>query len=209
VRTAIRPSASLAKRSMVAPERNRGKEGRTLAVARIRARHIALALVLVLIAPTAASAGSVWDPDDPPYGLDIRWVGAYVQRDGTMRVTMAFHTPVRLTWFNRGFFHEWRRVRVGFTDRQFPPFFFVLFFRNSGGGLSAEFCESGSSCSGHVPVSRPNRFTIRTIVPLFDRYGPGADGGTWRFRGTTTQAKGKPPSGRHPVIDQTGWGILT
>ena len=93
-------------------------------------RHIALALVLVLAAPTAASAGSVWDPDDPTYGLDIRWVGAYVQQKGTMRVTMAFHTPVRLTWFNRGFFREWRRVRVGFTDRQFPPFFFVLFFRN-------------------------------------------------------------------------------
>jgi hypothetical protein len=171
---------------------------------RSRLWAISLVLVLLIIAPTAALAGSVWDPNDPRYGLDIRWVGVYVQADGRMRVTMSFHTPVRLRWFNLG--DEWRNVYVGFTDRPIPPYYFVGFFRNRVGGLSAQLCESGSGCTAIVPVRRPNRFTIRARVDLFPSWGPGIG---WRFRGITTERKVKPPRHRPLVIDRTVWGTVT
>lgn len=86
---------------------------------RSRLRAVPLALALLMVAPSLASAGSVWDPNDPAYGLDIRWTGVYVQADGKMRVTMSFHAPVRLRWFNRS--NDWTRVFVGFTDRPIRP----------------------------------------------------------------------------------------
>jgi hypothetical protein len=175
-------------------------------VIRFRVRAVLLVFAVVLATPTSALAGSVWDPDDPGYGLDIRWVGVYEQLDGRMRVTMSFHTPVRLRWFNTGDLREWRRVVVGFTDRSIPPYYFVSFFRNWQGGLSAQLCEGGSGCTAVVRVRRPDPFTIRARVGLFPSWGPGIG---WRFRGITTEAQAKPPRVRPIVIDRSRWGIVT
>jgi hypothetical protein len=171
---------------------------------RSRLLAVPIALALVIVAPTAAVAGSVWDPNEPRYGLDMRWVGVYVQADGRMRVTMSFHTPVRLRWFNPA--DDWTRVYVGFTDRPIPPYYFLSFFRNRRGGLSAQLCESGSGCTAIVRVRRPDRFTIRARVGLFPSWGPNVG---WRFRGITTEASAKPPRHRPLVIDRTAWGKVT
>jgi hypothetical protein len=171
---------------------------------RSRLRAISLALALVIVTPTVALAGSVWDPNDPGYGLDIRWVGVYVQADGRMRVTMSFHTPVRLRWFNLE--NDWKRVYVGFTDRPIPPYYWVGFFRKRSGGLFAQLCEGGSGCTGIVRVRRPDRFTIRARVDLFPSWGPNVG---WSFRGITTKARPEPPRHRPLVIDRTVWGTVT
>lgn len=168
---------------------------------RSRLRAVPIALALLMVTPSLASAGSVWDPDDPSYPLDIRWTGVYMQADGKMRVTMSFHAPVRLRWFNRG--NDWSRVFVGFTNLPIPPYYFVAFFRNRAGKLRAQLCESGSICTAIVPVSRPDRFTIRARVESF---GPGAG---WRFRGITREADAEPPKRRPLVIDGTTWGVVT
>jgi hypothetical protein len=167
-------------------------------------RALALTLALLMSTPGVAYAGSVWDPDEPGYPLDIKWVGVYVQADGRMRVTMSFHAPVRLRWFNYG--NSWHRVKVGFTDRPFPPFFFVSFWRRWNGGLSAQFCEGGSGCTQIVSVTRPDRFTIRARVGMFDGYGPDVG---WRFRGITTEARPRPPRHLPLVIDRTIWGHVS
>jgi hypothetical protein len=171
---------------------------------RSRLRAVPLALALLMVTPSLASAGSVWDPDDPPYALDIRWTGVYEQADGKMRVTMSFHAPVRLRWFNRG--NDWTRVFVGFTDRPIPPYYFVAFFRNRAGRLRAQLCEGGSGCTAIASVSRPNRFTIRARIDLFPSWGPDVG---WRFRGITREAQPKPPKRRPLVIDGTTWSVVT
>jgi hypothetical protein len=169
-------------------------------------RALPVALVLVVVPPPiVAHAGSAWDPDDPAHHLDVRWVGVYMQADGRMRVTMSFYAPVRLRWFNddRG----WRRAYVGFSDRPaIPPFYFVGFFRDRGGGLSAQFCEGGSICSRVVRATRPDRSIIRATVDLFREYGPGVG---WRFRGITTGARAAPPRDLPRLIDRTVIGFVT
>lgn len=169
---------------------------------RLRLRAVPLALALLMVTPSLASAGSVWDPDDPAYALDIRWTGVYVQADGRLRVTMSFHAPVRLRWFNRG--NDWTRVFVGFTNLPIPPYYHFAFFRNRAGKLRAQLCESGSICTAIVPVSRPNRFTIRAKVK--SSFGPGVG---WRFRGITREAEAEPPKRLPLVIDGTTWSVVS
>lgn len=171
---------------------------------RSRLRAVPLALALLMVTPSLASAGSVWDPDDPAYPLDIRWTGVYVQVDGKLRVTMSFHAPVRLRWFNRR--NDWTRVFVGFTDRPIPPYFRFAFFRNRAGKLRAQLCEGGSGCTAIVSVSRPNRFTIRAKVGPLPSYAPGVG---WRFRAITREAKPEPPKRQPLVIDGTTWAVVT
>lgn len=166
---------------------------------RIRVLAVVLALGSIILGPIHAQAGSVWDPNEPGHRMDIRWVGAYQQADGRMRVTVAFHDRVRMRWFNvRG---PWNAtVTVGFThDRQIGAYFVVLFVRNRHGGLSAWLCESGSNCSGPVHVGRPDRKTIRARIMNFD-YGP-APG--WFFRGQTQTRD------LNKALDRTRWAIFT
>jgi hypothetical protein len=169
-------------------------------------RVLPLALVLVIVPPpTVAQAGGAWDPDDPAYHLDVRWVGVYVQADGRMRVTMSFYAPVRLRWFN--YSRGWRRAYVGFTDQPtVAPYYCVGFFRDRRGRLSAQFCEGGSICSPVVRATRPDRSIIRATVDPSREYGPGVG---WRFRGITLGARAVPPRDRPRVIDRTVLGFVS
>jgi hypothetical protein len=168
---------------------------------RIRVFAVVLALGSVILGPIPAHAGSVWDANDPGHRLDIRWVGAYQQADGRMRVTVAFYDRVRIRWFNGGRDPSKATLGVGFTDdyKRIGPYFFALFVRNRHGGLSVWLCESGSSCSGPARVGRPDGMTIRARIQNFD-YGP-APG--WDFRGLSQTKDLK------RVIDRTHWAVFT
>jgi hypothetical protein len=167
---------------------------------RLPVKAAAVLLSLIVLAPGPARAGSVWDPNEPGHRLDIRWVGAYQQLDGRLRVTVSFYDRTRIRWFNGGSpFHA--NLLVGFTDDRIiaPPFLFALFVRNRHNRLSAWLCESGSSCNGPVHVRRVDRDTIRARIPNPD-WGPAAG---CDFRGFSRT----PDS--NALIDRTRWAKLT
>jgi hypothetical protein len=158
-----------------------------------------LSLALALLPSTPARAAGVWDPNEPIHRLDIRWVGAYEQADGRLRVTIAFYDPVRLRWFDPPNFYRLSTLVVAFTpDRDERPFMFGMFARR-GDRLIAAMCESGSNCSGAV-VRRPNPFTIRAWFDAFD-VSPRAG---WSFRGMSWRE-----SGGVDLLDRTRWGTVT
>jgi len=176
-------------------------------MSRIRVLAVVLALGSIILSPMPAHAGSVWDVNDPGHRPDIRWVGAYQQADGRLRVTVSFYGRVRNRWFNRpvgvlaGLGPWSANLRVGFTDdRTIGEYWFALFQRTRHRGLIAWLCESGSGCSGPAHVGRPDRRTIRARIPTFTGFGP-APG--WFFRGVSRTHDLK------TVIDRTRWGILT
>jgi hypothetical protein len=156
-------------------------------------------LVFAALAPTPVRAASVWDPNEPIHRLDIRWVGAYEQADGRLRVTVVFYDPVRLRWFERLRFGTLSTLVVAFTpNRSEPPFMFAV-FGHSENGLVTAMCESGSNCGGGH-MTRPNRFTIRAWYEPFDVL-PRAG---WSFRGRSWRHSG----GVDP-LDRTVWGRVT
>jgi hypothetical protein len=159
-------------------------------------------LSVIVLAPAPARAGSVWDPDEPGHRLDIRWVGAYQQLDGRMRVTMSFYDRTRIRWFDEGIpiSHFDANVKVGFTDvRGSSPYWFVMFMRNQHDWLSAWLCESGSSCYGPFHVHRVDRDTIRARISS-PSFGP-APG--WYFRAFSFARDSL------ARIDYTRWARLT
>jgi hypothetical protein len=170
----------------------------------VRMKRVGLALVtlslaVTLLAVSPAHAGGAWDPNEPIHRLDIRWVGAYEQADGRLRVTITFYDPVRLRWFERLRFGSLSTLVVAFTpDRDQRPFMFGLFGRR-GDRLIAAMCESGSNCGG-ARVRRPNRFTIRAWFDEFDAL-PGAG---WSFRGFSWRG-----SGGRDLLDRTRWSTVT
>jgi hypothetical protein len=178
-------------------------------MSRIRVLLVVLALGSIILNPLPAQAGSVWDANDSGHRLDIRWVGAYQQADGRMRVTVSFYDRVRTRWFNRpsdplvGIPAWTANLRVGFAeDRAGGMYWFALFLRTRHDGLIAWLCESGSGCSGGTPshVGRPDSRTIRARIPTFDRYGPTRG---WFFRGFSRTHDLK------TAIDRTHWGVFT
>jgi hypothetical protein len=173
-------------------------------VNRFRVLTVAVTFAAVILAPTTAHAGGVWDPNEPGHRLDIRWVGVYRQADGLMRVTMTFYDPVRIRWFNPRTHPS--RVTVGFTDdpKKASSFWFVNFFRNRANRLSAQLCEGGSGCGNVAGVARPNAFTIRFWTPPFDCCAAG-----WSFQGITREARAARPGHYPPIIDRTKWGIVS
>jgi hypothetical protein len=141
--------------------------------------------------------------------MDIRWVGAYQQADGRMRVTVSFYGRVRNRWFNRpsrvqGFVDpSAANLAVGFTkDRTLDEHWAALFLRTRHKGLIAWLCEYGSSCSGPVHVDRPDRRTIRARLVEPPPSIPGPAPG-WYFRGISRTHDLK------TVIDRTHWGVFT
>jgi hypothetical protein len=166
-----------------------------------RAHRTALVLTLIglALAPRPAFAGSVWDPNEEGHVLDIRWVGAYVQADGRLRVTISFFDPVRVRWFNRA--RDWPRATV-FIDGAY----YLVFSRTSTGHLSAKLCEGGSGCTARVGVTRPTAKTIRAVVGLFPGYGPTFGSS---FHAVTREATAEPPRQRPLVIDRTAGARVT
>lgn len=160
---------------------------------------VTVSLALALLPMSPAHAGGVWDPNEPIHRLDIRWVGAYEQADGRLRVTITFYDRVRMRWFRPFDFGSLTTLVVAFTqDRDQRPFMFGLFFRHAG-RLKAAMCESGSNC-GRARITRPNPFTIRAWFEPFDvlpRAGWSFVGRSWR--------------GSHGVdpLDHTRWGMVT
>jgi hypothetical protein len=157
-------------------------------------------LSLIVLAPAPAQAGSVWDPNETGHQLDIRWVGAYQQLDGRMRVTVSFYDRTRIRWFSGGSPFN-ANLLVGFThDRNVtPPYWFALFVRNRHNRLSAWLCESGSGCFGPARVQRVDRDTIRARISNPD-YGPASG---WDFRGSSLTRD------THALIDRTRWARFT
>jgi hypothetical protein len=178
-------------------------------MSRIRVLLVVLALGSIVLNPLPAQAGSVWDANDSGHRLDIRWVGAYQQADGRMRVTVSFYDRVRTRWFNRpgdplvGIPAWTANLYVGFAeDRADGMSHFALFLRTRHDGLIAWLCEGGSGCTGRVHVGRPDRRTIRARFRAFpDGYGGPAPG--WFFRGFSRTHDLK------TAIDRTHWGVFT
>jgi len=165
----------------------------------IRALAVVVAVVSVAFLAVPARAGSVWDPNEPPRMLDIRWVGAYEQTDGRMRVTVSFYGRVHDRWFNSTTRGPANLV-VRFThDRAIAEYIFVLFMRTPRGHLVALLCESASGCGERTRVRRVDRDTIRTRVKNLD-FGP-APGWSFRARSLTHDLDTR--------IDQTRWGVVT
>jgi len=161
---------------------------------------VSLALALVVLAPLPARAGSVWDPNEPIHRLDIRWVGATMQADGRLRVTVTFYDRVRIRWFRHtdSFWPQRPSMVVGATtDRAIDPYMFAMFFRDQHGRLKAILCEGGSGCGPVTAVTRPNAITIRArfeLLPWFPTDG-------WHFRAWSANYRGE-------ILDRTGWGII-
>jgi hypothetical protein len=166
---------------------------------RLGSAIVIASLALVLLPATPARAASVWDPDDPIYRLDIRWVGAYEQADGRIRLTISFHHRVRLRWFEPLQMGTFSTLVVSFSaDRNQEAFTFALFGRENG-RLVAAMCEDQEGC-GRGLLRRPNRRTIRA---WFD---PGAltPHAGWAFR-----ARSWRHSGGVDPLDRTAWGMVT
>lgn len=155
-----------------------------------------MALAFVTLLPTGAQAASVWDPNEPTRRLDMRWIGAYVESDGQLRVTISFYHPVRLRWFDRLRDLELSSMVVLFADEAGgQPIWFAVFGKRDS-RLRAQLCESGSVCVEEARVTRPDRFTIRV------RFGRGLDGSAFRGRSTRGGWNGE-------ILDLTAWGIVT
>jgi hypothetical protein len=167
----------------------------------VRAHRTALVLTLIglMLAPGAAFAGSVWDPNEEGHVLDIRWVGVYVQADGRLRVTISFHDPVRVRWFNRA--GDWPRATVLLDGA-----YYLVFSRTRSGHLSAKLCEGGSGCTARVAATRPTTKSIRAVVDLFPGYGPTIGSS---FHAVTREATVEPPRRRPLVIDRTAGARVT
>jgi hypothetical protein len=156
-------------------------------------------LALTLFPASPARAASVWDPNEPIHRLDMRWVGAYEQADGRLRVTITFYDRVRLRWFDRSRSGTLSTLVIEFTpERDHRPFMFGLFARRRD-RLVAAMCESGSSCGG-ARVTRPNPFTIRAWFDPLDVL-PRAG---WSFRGRSWRDPGGIDG-----LDRTASGNLT
>jgi hypothetical protein len=154
-----------------------------------------LALAFVILLPSGAQAASVWDSNEPTYPLDMRWIGAYVESDGQLRVTISFYHPVRFRWFDRLQELQLSSMVVLFADEAGgrPIWFAVLGRRDN--RLRAQLCESGSVCE-EARVTRPDRFTIRV------RFEIGLDGAAFRGRSTRGGWNGA-------ILDRTAWGSVT
>jgi|SRR5919201_3474312 hypothetical protein len=143
----------------------------------------------------AANAGSIWDPNEPLRRLDIRWVGVAAEQDGRFRVTIVFHHPVRLRWFQ-----DDATAEVGFThDRVIQPYWFFTFRKGlRPGRIRARLCEGGSGCGHWVRARRPDMFAIRAwLQPLYDQPQVG-----WSFRAKTYR------DSFDVVLDRTRWGTI-
>lgn len=160
----------------------------------VRAAIAALAFVTLL--PSGAQAASVWDPNEPTYPLDIRWIGAYRESDGQLRVTISFYHPVRFRWFDRLQDLQLTSMVVLFAgEAGGQPIWFAVFGKRDN-RLRMQLCESGSGCHEEARVTRPNRFTIRA------RFGMVPDGAAFRGRSTRGGWKGE-------ILDLTAWGTVT
>jgi hypothetical protein len=166
---------------------------------RVGSAILIASLALMLLPATPARAAGVWDPDDPIYRLDIRWVGVYEQTDGRIRLTISFHHRVRLRWFERIQMGTFSTLAVSFSaDRNQEAYTFALFGREND-RLVAVMCEDQTGC-GRGLVRRPDRRTIRV---WFD---PGAltPHSSWVFR-----ARSWRHSGGVDPLDRTAWGTVT
>jgi hypothetical protein len=161
---------------------------------------VSLTLAFLVLAPLPAHAGSVWDANEPIHRLDIRWVGATMQADGRLRVTVTFYDQVRVRWFRQT--ESWWPSRPGLVvgstiDRSVRPYMFIMFFRNQRGRLKAIICEGGSGCGPVTRVKRPNAITVRArfdLAPYFPHAG-------WFFRAWSANYSGE-------ILDRTGWGVI-
>jgi hypothetical protein len=163
---------------------------------RIRVFAVVLALGSIILGPVPAQAGSVWDPNEPGHRLDIRWAGVYQQADGLMRVTISFHDPVRIRWFeNRN--DATLVVGLYFAKQANAEAWDVTFYRNAHDRLLADLCELASSCVSVARVRHPDKRTIRVRLDPF--YSP--------FTDSPFRARSQRPGGG--LIDRTGWGVVT
>jgi hypothetical protein len=165
---------------------------------RISVLAVVLALSSVVSLAVPARAGSVWDENDPGRRLDIRWVGAYQQIDGRMRVTVSFYAPVRKRWFNRGNVRDAISLNSNMFVR-FGAYFFQFLRTRRSGRLVAWLCEAGSGCAGPARTHRVDRDTIRARI-LGPPYGP-APGWYFRAESYTHDLETR--------IDRTRQGVLT
>ena len=165
---------------------------------RVGSAIVIASLALVLLPGVPARAGSVWDPNDPIYRLDIRWVGAYTQADGRLRVTVSFYAPVRLRWFAPASIDSLHRMTVWFAkDRNALPGLVIAVFARRGNRLVAGMCVDGSGCgSGILRWPKPN--TLRAWFDPFDLL-PRAG---FVFRGRSIRPDGS-------VLDRTALGTVT
>jgi hypothetical protein len=155
-----------------------------------------VALAFVALLPTGARAASDWDPNEPTRRLDMRWLGAYRETDGQLRVTISFYHPVRLRWFDRLEELELSSMVVLLAgEAGGQPTWFAVFGKREN-RLWMQLCESGSGCIEEARVTRPDRFTIRA------RFGTVPDGVAFRGRSTRGGWDGE-------ILDRTAWGIVT
>ena len=162
---------------------------------RVAVHTAIMTLAFAVLLPTGAQAASVWDRNEPIRRLDMRWIGAYVESDGQTRVTITFHHPVRLRWFDRLQLLELSSMVVLFAgEAGVEPTWYAVFGKRNN-RLRAQLCESGSACNG-ARVTRPDRFTIRA------RFGIGLDGQAFRGRSTRGGWSGE-------ILDRTAWVVVT
>lgn len=91
-----------------------------------------LLLLLVTLCPAAQAATSLWDPDDQPGVLDLRWAGLYLEDAHTVRLGISLWSPVtRAQLADR----DTRSLRVSIPSIDVS----ADIVPRSGGGWSAQF----------------------------------------------------------------------
>jgi hypothetical protein len=159
---------------------------------------VTMSLALALLPRSPAHAGGVWDPNEPIHRLDIRWIGAYEQADGRLRVTVTFYDPVRLRWFAPADISSLHRMTVWFAeDRHALPGIVIAVFARRGNRLVAGMCVDGSGCGSGI-LRRPDRYTLRAWFDPFDLL-PHAG---FVFRGRSIRPRGS-------LLDRTELGTVT
>jgi hypothetical protein len=167
---------------------------------RIAPAIVATSLMFVILTGVPVRGAGVWDPNEPITRLDIRWVGAYEQVDGRIRLTITFYHPLRLRWFDPiqmgtlstlvVTFSQVRDERVAFT--------FAVFGRHRD-RVIAVMCEDQTGCR-RGSLRRPNPRTLRVW------FEPGAltPHAGWFFR-----ARSWRDSGGVDLLDRTAWRRVT
>ena len=166
---------------------------------RIAPAFVVATLVLVALLPNPAHAAGVWDPNDPIRRLDIRWVGAFEQADGQIRVTITFYHPLRLRWFEPIHMGTLSTLVVSFSQTAPQDGFIFAVYGRERDRLIAVMCEDQTGC-GRGLLRRPNPRTIRV---WFDPGSLTPHAG-WFFR-----ARSWRHSGGVDPLDRTAWGTVT